>query len=91
MKRTLNKTIIIFTSTIFVIILILIGIILIQKFYCKHWGDRYSLNSPCHDPNYRCQIECSNYGLNFTGEIDGCMCDCGNASVSVCSGFLTLK
>ena len=74
-----------------VMIIILLTLIIIITFgidiYCDKWGDKYTLNSRCHDPNYRCTIECENYDWNFTGKIDGFMCDCGEAYVSVCSGF----
>jgi len=48
---------------------------------------KYFMDSWCSDMNYRCNAECSNYGLEFTGIIDGCACDCGTGWVSSCSGF----
>jgi hypothetical protein len=54
-------------------------------------GDRYSMESLCFDMNYRCQVECGNYGWNFTGQIMGCVCDCGDWEVSSCSGFAYAK
>lgn len=54
-------------------------------------GDRYNMNSFCFDMNYRCQVECGNYGWNFTGKTRGCVCDCGDWEVSSCSGFAHAK
>lgn len=54
--------------------------------FADDW-DRYYSKSPCFDFNYRCQIECGTYGLNFTGITDDCSCDCGTGWVSACSGF----
>lgn len=53
--------------------------------------NKYYDDSPCFDTNYRCQVECSNFGRNFTGKMDGCACDCGDAFVSMCSGFMRMK
>lgn len=53
--------------------------------------DPYYMDSPCFDMNYRCEVECSRYDRNFTGEIDGCSCDCGDGWVSSCSGFFYAK
>lgn len=56
--------------------------------YMKYGGcSKYYMDSPCFDWGYRCGVECSNYGLNFTGEVSGCECDCGAGVVSACSGF----
>jgi len=52
-----------------------------------HVSDKYFMDSPCFDFNYRCDVECSRYGLSFTGVTDGCACDCGTGWVSSCSGF----
>jgi hypothetical protein len=52
--------------------------------------DKYTMSSPCFDPVYRCQAECSFYDANFTGkfiENAVCGCDCGSFWVSACSGF----
>jgi len=49
--------------------------------------DKYDTYSSCFDINFRCGVECGNYDLNFTGQVDGCKCDCGPAYVSICSGF----
>ena len=75
-------------------LLMLLGVIILAiliyfgtEIYCDKWGDKYTMNSRCHNPIFRCTIECENYNWNFTGTINGCMCDCGEAYVSVCSGF----
>lgn len=51
----------------------------------------YISSNPCFNVTYRCQVECGNFGKNFTGEMDGCACDCGDAFVSMCSGFMRMK
>ena len=53
------------------------------------WGlpRKYYMDDVCFDWDYRCQVECGNYGRNFTGNMDGCACDCGDIMVSACSGF----
>ena len=74
---------------IIVVIVVMVFVLFIAgaKVYCNNWGDKYTLDGYCHDPIYRCQVESGNYDWNFTGHIDGCMCDCGVVQVSVCSGF----
>ena len=53
--------------------------------------DKYDVDSLCFDINYRCEIECKSYDLNFSGNVDGCTCDCETANVSLCSGFIYPK
>jgi len=51
-------------------------------------GDRYSMDSFCFDMNYRCQVECGNWGYKFNGTTEGCKCYCDSGGyVSACSGF----
>ena len=71
---------------IFILLLMLFG-----DYYCDYWGDKYSSDSWCFDPNYRCSVECGVWNRNFTGIIDNTLCDCGDAWVSICSGFLYPK
>ena len=81
-------------ETLWILLVFLFSILAYITFktvYCEFFGDKYSLDSPCHDPNYRCTVECKAWGKNFTGRIDGFMCDCGDSWVSVCSGFLYPK
>jgi hypothetical protein len=52
---------------------------------------KYYQDDPCFDVNYRCQVECGNFNRNFTGNMEGCSCDCGDAWVSSCSGFMHMK
>ena len=54
---------------------------------CKD-NPSYYMDDMCFDTDYRCEIECSNFDLNYTGNIvDGCKCDCKEGYVSYCSGF----
>ena len=53
----------------------------------KNSNAKYFMDSPCFDHVYRCEVECSNYELKFTGITNGCSCDCGTGWVSACSGF----
>lgn len=53
--------------------------------------DRYMQEGRCFDINYRCNVECTNYGWNYTNKLDGCKCDCGTHYVSYCSGFAYKK
>jgi hypothetical protein len=59
----------------------------LQQFCC----DEMRSSSLCFNPAKRCSWECGNYGGNFSGEINGCTCDCGDYLVSVCSGFAYKK
>ena len=78
--------------TIILIMSLIIAIILYSQvllFFCK---DKYSQDSICFDMNYRCSVECNNFGWNYTnnhyGNYSRCSCDCdGSHYVSMCSGF----
>jgi hypothetical protein len=80
--HNLKSAIVIF---LFLVLMFLL-IVLIHPYYCKYWGDRYTQNSQCYDENYRCEIECSHYNLNYNGKIQRCYCDCGEKYVSICTG-----
>ena len=81
-------------SVFFILGVIVIATIAVLgiHYYCEYGDNKISnMNSPCFDPYARCEWECESYNSNFTGEIDGCMCDCGDFVVSACSGFGTSK
>ena len=72
-------------------IVLFVGAEINKEYLCT---DKYTMDSPCFDLQYRCEVECSMYGLNFTGELPKghCSCQCDeNNSVSFCSGFLYTK
>ena len=78
--------------TIAILLLLLLAFILFLidtgiDTYCM-FNPAYELDHICHDPDLRCDVECSVYDLNFTGDIEGCNCVCSdNSTVSVCSGL----
>ena len=66
---------------------VLFGSGYLAEFYCEN-NPSLILEDVCHSPKLRCEFECRSYNLNFTGDIDGCACECSDGSkVSVCSGF----
>ncbi len=70
-------------------IIILIIITTIGMQYCKTHPS-YFQDSQCFNLDYRCQIECANYYLNYTDFEEPCFCGCGkDYKVSFCSGFIS--
>ena len=73
----------------FIIIFVLIG--LGEDFYCDRHPSYFD-GDVCFRTNYRCQIECNNYGLNYTDFIEPCYCGCGQEyKVSICTGHKSLR
>ena len=59
------------------------------EYYCER-NPSVILDDTCFDISLRCDWECDNYDLNFTGYIgkQGCVCQCSDGSfVSFCSGI----
>ena len=84
MKKTIIKE-----ALIIGLLMILFAFVYAKSydFFCEKFGDRYSQDSVCFDPVYRCTIECGRHNRNFSGKIDGCACDCGDVYVSACTGM----
>lgn len=82
-----------FSYGLSLVLAVLILNAIIGTYNFVEWGcgdgrnGQYLMDSPCFNFTYRCEVECSNYGLDFTGIRDGCACDCGTGWVSSCSGF----
>jgi len=87
-----NKKILLSSVGVLFSLLLFFGILFgIYNIYCDYFGDKYSEDSICFDINFRCKVECGNFGRNFTGMINDCLCDCGDGWVSICSGFFYPK
>lgn len=67
-------------------LLLMLGVVTNE--YCEMWGNKYRKDSFCFDIDYRCEVECSTYDQNYTGEVKDYGCVCTNdIVVSYCSGF----
>lgn len=81
-----------------IILTLIIFVVLTLAMEWLTWGcpsnpyAQYHSDSPCFNFTFRCQVECDNYDLVFTGITEGCSCHCGgNQWVSSCSGWLYEK
>jgi hypothetical protein len=55
--------------------------------YCHVMGPSYYEGDICFSIDYRCGIECGVHGREYQNKTEGCLCDCGDTFVSLCTGF----
>lgn len=66
--------------------LVLGGGLGIEKYCDSH--PSYFQDDMCYNTDYRCEIECGNYGYKYQYHIEHpCWCDCGDIKVSICTGM----
>ena len=87
----LIKILAIIIAVVIIIVVGFLGMFLENGFrniYCERHPSPI-MDDYCFDFTLRCELECGSYDLNYTGNTEGCACDCGNNMyVSACSGFL---